>query len=170
MKTGLKLFGLVVGLLAVMMLILGGSVLADTPDETDSQSQCAGYGWNGIKGNGVACSDTVNDLLGLTADECRVLCQEGNSLTEIAALQGVTVDELEEAMIAEKAAVIQAKVDGGTLTQEQADLLIQQIVEKTQLTIDGTTNCPIRLRAWDGNGKSASNDSSKASTRSCCIK
>jgi hypothetical protein len=170
MKTGLKLFGLVVGLLAVMMLILGGSVFADTPDETDSQSQYAGYGWNGIKGKGAAGSDTVSDLLGLTADECRALCQEGNSLAEIAAEQGVTVDELVEAIIAEKTAAVQAKVDDGTLTQEQADLLIQQIAEKTQIAIDGTANCPIGLSASDGSGKSASYDSSKVSTRSCCIK
>lgn len=170
MKTGLKLLGLIVVLLAVMVLMLSGSVFADTPDETESQSQRAGYGWNGIEGKGVAYSGTTSDLLGLTSDECRALCQEGNSLADIAALQGVTVDELVEAIIAEKTAAVQAKVVDGTLTQEQADLLIQLIVERTELTVDGTANCPIGLRAGDGNGKSASYDSSKVSTSSCCPK
>ena len=170
MKTGLKLFGLVVGLLAVMVLMLGTAVFADTPDETDSQRQCAGYGWNGIRGKGVDCPDTVSDLLGLTSEECRALCQEGNSVTEIAAEQGVTADELEDAIIAEYTAAVQTKVDDGALTQEQADLLIQKIVAKTQIAIDGTASCPIGFSASDGSGKSASYDSSKVSTKSCCIK
>lgn len=96
MKKGLKVLGLVVGVVAIMALMLGGTVFADTPEEMDVQTYCAGYGWHGFQGEGAVCSETVSELLGLTPEELCELRQEGKSLAEIAAEQGVTVDELVE--------------------------------------------------------------------------
>lgn len=118
MKKGLKVLGLAVGVAAIMALTLGGTVFADTSEETDVQTYCAGYGWHGFHGKGAVCSETVSELLGLTPEELCELRQEGKSLAEIAAEQGVTVDELVAAIMAEKTAAVQARVDNGTLTQE----------------------------------------------------
>ncbi len=155
MKKGLKVLGLAVGVAAIMALTLGGVVSADTPEETDVQTYCAGYGWHGLQGEGVACSEIVSELLGLTPEELCELRQEGKSLAEIAAEQGVTVDELVEAIMAEKTAAVQARVDNGTLTQEQAGLMIQQRAERTEQAVSRTTTGPTELRMGGQNGMGA---------------
>ena len=155
MKKGLKLLGLAVGVVAIMALTLGGTVFADTPEETDVQTYCAGYGWHGFHGEGAACSETVSELLGLTPEELCELRQEDKSFAEIAAEQGVSVDELVEAIMAEKTAAVQARVDDGTLTQEQADLMIQHMVERTELAVNRATPGPVEWRMGGQNGKGA---------------
>lgn len=155
MKKGLKLLGLAVGVVAIMALILGGTVFADTPEETDTQGYCAGYGWHGFHGEGAVCSDTVSELLGLTPEELCDLRQEGKSLAEIAAERGVTAEELVEAIMAEKVEAVQARVDDGTITQEQADLMIQQMTERTELAVNRTTTGPVGWHMGGGYGQSS---------------
>ncbi len=155
MKKGLKLLGLAVGVVVIMALTLGGTVFADTSEETDVQTYCAGYGWHGFQGEGAVCSETVSELLGLTPDELCELRQEGKSFAEIAAEQGVTVDELVEAIMAEKIEAVQARVDDGTLTQEQADLIIQRMAERTELAVNRTTTGPAEWHMGSGYGKSS---------------
>ncbi|MFC2004763.1 DUF2680 domain-containing protein [Chloroflexota bacterium] len=155
MKKGLKLLGLAVGIVAIMALTLGSTVYADASDETGTQSHYAGYGWHGLRGEGVVCSETVSELLGLTPEELCELRQEGKSLAEIAVDQGVTVDELVEAIMAEKIEAVQVRVDDGTLTQEQADLMIQRMEEMTELAVNRTTTGPAEWRMGGGYGKSS---------------
>ena len=154
MKKGLKILGLALGIVAIGALMLGGSVFADTPEETNVQGQCAGYGWQGSQNTGIARGETVSDLLGITSEERCELRQEGNSLADIAALQGVTVDELVAAIMAERTAAVQARVDDGTLTQEQADSMIEHMSERTELAVSRTTTGPVewRMGGRDGGG------------------
>ncbi|MFC1991303.1 hypothetical protein ACFLVC_01005 [Chloroflexota bacterium] len=151
MKKGLKLLGLAAGVVAIMALTLGGTVSADAPDETDTQSYCAGYGFHG---EGAVCSETVSELLGFTPEELCELRQEGKSLAEIAAEQGITVDDLTSAIMVEKTAAVQARVDEGTLTQEQADLMIQRMAEQTELAVNRTTTGSAEGRMGGGYGMS----------------
>ena len=155
MKKGLKVLGLAVGVAAIMALTLGGTAFADTPEETDVQSYGAGDGWHSFHGERAVCSETVSELLGLTPEELCELRQEGKSFAEIAAVQGVTVDELVEAIMTEKTAVVQARVDNGTLTQGQADLMIQHMGERTELAVNRITTGPAELRMGGQNGMSA---------------
>ncbi|MFC2031994.1 hypothetical protein ACFLUS_01275 [Chloroflexota bacterium] len=148
MKKELKVLGLAVGVVAIMALILGGTVFANTPEETD----CAGYGGHGFHGEGAVCSETVSDLLGLTTDELCDLRQEGKSLADIAAEQGVTVDRLVAAIMVEKTEAVQARVGDGTLTQEHADLMIQQMTERTELAVNRTTIGPVEGHMGGGTG------------------
>ncbi|MDD5039190.1 MAG: DUF2680 domain-containing protein, partial [Dehalococcoidales bacterium] len=92
--------------------------------------------------------------LGLTPEELCDLRQEGKSLAEIAAEQNVTLDELVEGIMAEKIESVQARVDEGTITQEQADLMIQQMTERTELAVNRTTTGPAEWRMGGGYGKS----------------
>lgn len=151
MKKGTKLMGLAVVVVAVLALALGGAVLADAPEETATKGYGAGYGF---LGEGAVCSEAVSELLGITPEELCDLRQEGKSLTEIAAEYGVTEEELVAAIMAEKTATVQARVEDGTLTQEQADLMIQQMAERTELAINRTTTGPAEWRMGAGHGKS----------------
>ncbi len=83
MRTWLRLFGLVVGLIAIMALMLGGSVIADTQDETDEQTFYTGSDWNGYQFNETTFPEIDKDQLEISAAECRVLCQESDKLTGI---------------------------------------------------------------------------------------
>ena len=164
MKKGLKLISLIVGVTAIMVLALGGAVSADTSGEMGVQTQCAGDGWHGFQGKDATCSETVSELLGITSDELCELRQEGSSLAEIAAEQGVTVDDLVAAIVAERTAVVQARVDDGTLTQEQADAMIQRMAERTELAVTRTTSGPVEWRMGGQNGGGTCFGSSKTGT------
>jgi hypothetical protein len=155
MKKGLKLLGLAVGVMALMVLTLGSTVFADTPEETDTQSYCGGYGWHGFQGEGAVCSETVSELLGITPEELCDLRQEGKSLAEVAADKGIAVDELVEAIMAEKIAAVQARVDEGTITQEQADLMIQQMTERTEEAVNRTATGPFGPHMGRGYGNTS---------------
>jgi hypothetical protein len=152
MKKGLKLLGLAVGVVAIMALALGGTVFADAPEDTDTQTYCAGNGWHGFQREGAVCSETASELLGLTPEELCDLRQEGKSLAEIAAEQNVSVDELVGAIMAEKIEEVQALLDEGAITQEQADFMIQQMTERTELAVNRTTNGPAEWRMGGGYG------------------
>jgi hypothetical protein len=154
MKKGLKLLGLGVVGVSIMALTFGGTVFADTPEKIDTQNYCAGYGWHGFQGEGAVCSETVSELLGLTTDELCDLRQEGKSLAEIAAEQGVTIDELVEAIMAEKIEAVQAAVVEGTITQEQADVMIQRMEERTELAVSRTVSGPTEWCRGSAYGKS----------------
>ncbi|MFC1994719.1 hypothetical protein ACFLVD_01080, partial [Chloroflexota bacterium] len=153
-KKGLKLLGLAVGVVTIMALSLGGTVFAATPEDTDTQAYCAGYGWHGFQGAGAICSEIVSELLGLTPEQLCDLRQEGKSLADIAAEKNVNVYELVEAIMAEKIEAVQAKVDEGIITQEQADLMIQQMTERTELAVNRATIGPAEWRMGGGYGKS----------------
>ncbi|MFC1961860.1 hypothetical protein ACFLWN_02300 [Chloroflexota bacterium] len=153
MKKRLKLMGLAVGVATIATLTLGSTVFAETPEEADTQAYCGGYGWHGFHNEEAVCSETASELLGLTPEELCELRQEGKSLAEIAAEQGVTVDELVDAIMAEKIAAVQARVADGTLTQEQADLMIQQMAERTEMAVNRTTTGPTGWRMGGGYGE-----------------
>ena len=153
MKKGLKLLGLAVGAVAIMSLALSGTVFADTPEDTTAQT-CAGYGWHGFQGEGATCSETVSELLGLTPEELCDLRQKGKSLAEIAAEKNVSVDNLVAAIMAEKTAAVQARVADGTITQEQANLMIQQMTERTEQAVNRTATGPAEWRMGSNYGKS----------------
>ena len=155
MKKGLKLLGLAVGVVAIMALSLGGTVFAATQEDTDTQTNCAGYGWHGFQGEEAICSEIVSELLGLTPEELCNLRQEGKSLADIAAEHDITVEALVEAIMAEKTAAVQALVADGTITQEQADFMIQRMTERTELAVNRTTIGPAEWRMGGGYGKSS---------------
>jgi len=139
MKKRLKLLGLALGVVALMALTIGGTVFANTPEETDTQIYCAGYGWQG----GDTCSETAGDLLGLTHEEIEAQRHEGKSMVEIAAAQGVTEDALVEAILAAKKEAIQERVEAGILNQEQSDRMFQQMEQRTIEAVNRTTVGPV---------------------------
>ena len=147
MTRRLKLLGLSLGVVALLALTVGSTVFADTPEGDDStQAYCAGYGFHGEEG---VCVDAASELLGLTREEICEQRQEGKSLVEIAAAQGVSEDELVETIMAAKGEAVQSGVEADTLTPEQAELILQQMEQRTRLAVNRTTTGPAE---WRGSG------------------
>ncbi len=69
--------------------------------------------------------------------------------------------------MAERTAAIQARVDGGTLTQEQADSMIQYMVERIELAVSRTTTGPVEWRMGSQNGGGNCFGSSETGTGQC---
>ena len=123
-------------LLVVSMIGLGaiGAVAAQTPEETAApdvtESPVPGTGkglgraWDHVRMGARVVSDAVAVLLGLTQDEIQTKRVDGQTWSEIAAEQGVTDQELIDAMLSEKVQLIEQAVTDGNLTQAQADWLI----------------------------------------------
>jgi hypothetical protein len=92
---------------------------ADTP--SDVTTDC-GMGRHLGSGPGFEkMLDQKAEILNLTTDELQAKLDEGKTFIEIAEEQGVTYTDIQNYMNAQFEENLQARVDSGFLTQEQAD-------------------------------------------------
>jgi len=123
-----------VSLAVVAALAFGAATFAAGPanpgtSATNTANCGMGYGRNGWLGE--ASITAVSQLLGMTADEIQALRLEGKSLVEIAGTRNVTQEQLVAAIVAAKTAEIQNRVAAGTLTQQQANIMLQNMEQNT---------------------------------------
>lgn len=71
------------------------------------------------------------EILNLTAEELQAKLDEGKTFVEIAEEQGITYTDIQEGMNSHFEENLQAKIDSGFLTQEQADEFRVQHEEKS---------------------------------------
>jgi hypothetical protein len=129
---------------AVAAIGIGAAVAsAATPPVTGNTADCSGAGGAGWRFGGAVVDEAVTRVLEMTADEVRDLRQEGQSLVEIAAARNVTPEALVAAIMEHKTAQVQSRVTAGTLTQEQANLMIQRMEQQTEQAITRTTAGPM---------------------------
>lgn len=138
---------LLAGALVVAVLVaagFAGAALAAGPQGGTTNANNGGqYGWGYCQGLGLPVSlEAISELLGLSPDEIIAQRQEGKSLVEIAAAQGVDEATLTEAVLAARAEVLQQKVTDGILTQEQADLMLERMQEHVSYMLNNTTVGP----------------------------
>ncbi|MDD4923631.1 MAG: hypothetical protein PHF74_02190 [Dehalococcoidales bacterium] len=133
----------------LLFVSIGGSTLAASPANDKTQND--GCTITGMSQTGGICSAdvcaTVCELFGITQDELQSLRQSGLSLAEIAAGYGVTEDELVEAIMAVKTACVQELLASGAITQEEADLILQNMLERTYEMVNAT-----EIGHYGGNG------------------
>ena len=118
-------------LIVVLVASLAGAafVFADEPAPTpEAPFGCGGRGF-GLRGGSWTMFDTVAEALGLTPEEFFAKLHEGMSLAEIAEEQDVELEDVYDAMNADrveamKEAIAQA-VEDGSITQDQADWLLE---------------------------------------------
>ena len=147
MNKRIKIFVTAGSLAAVMALSTGAYALAATPDaETDNEVTCTQEGCG--SGQGV-CAAATRELLDLTPQEIQAQRQEGLSLSQIAAAAGVSEQELIDSITAERKAEIEAKVAAGTITQEQAEVMLQRMEQNILRAVTRTT---VGHPEWAGNG------------------
>jgi hypothetical protein len=144
MKTKIfKVLAISMVLAAVMVGVLAGTAFAAGP-----QGGSAGNSQGQVGGPSV---DAVAKLLGLTPEQIQAERQAGKSLVQIAAAQNVTEDALVQAVMAERQAALQAKVDAGTITQAVADQQLAQMRERVTVMLNRTVTCHPE---WAGRGGS----------------
>ncbi|MDD3678501.1 MAG: hypothetical protein PHD14_04665, partial [Dehalococcoidales bacterium] len=88
---------------------------------------------------------------------------DGLSMVEIAAGYGVTEDELVEAIMAVKTANLQELVADGTITQEEADLMLQSMLERTCEMVNAT-----QVGHFGGNGNQGESQNGKSNSWGEC--
>lgn len=138
--------GLVAGLLAggAAGLVLGTSgvsgaaptALAQQDDAPDAPAG-NGYAERDCRGEGEGPRhrehrgiEAAAEAMGITEDELHQALRDGATIAQVAALQGVDVQVVIDAMVAEARAHLDEGVAEGRLTQEEADERLAEITER----------------------------------------
>ena len=82
--------------------------------------------------------DAAAQYFGLTEAELHEQLESGQTLAEIAAEQGKTVEGLEQALIDAAKEDIAAAVEAGRLTQAQADGILPDLSDRIDDVVNGT--------------------------------
>ena len=130
----------VAGLMLTGVMALGGigygvsqtpavAAAIETPAGTITQTLVHFGGLNfGSERPGFLDQETMDkaiaDALGMTVEELQAARDEGQTLTQIAAAQGVDMADVEAAIQAAKEAAVAEAVANGDITQEQADRIL----------------------------------------------
>jgi hypothetical protein len=123
--------------LVLLLGAFGGAsiVFADEPTpEAEAAPGCRIWGWGrGLfgfgRGDQWTMFDTSADALGLTPEELFAELHAGKTMEEVAEARGVEMEDLQEALDAARGEAmregIAQAVEDGTMTQEQADWLLE---------------------------------------------
>lgn len=93
----------------------------------------------------------------MTTEQIQTLRHEGKSLVQIAATKGITEQKLINAIMAERQANIQARVTAGTLTQDQAKVMLEQMQQNVVRAVNRTTIGKPKWAGANGVGQGACN-------------
>jgi hypothetical protein len=155
-----------VSLVAVLALGITGIVFAQDPPGSDEDvcpfgGTCGGPG-GGFGMGGFGYRGTMPSLLaeelGMTVDELSAALAEGKTVVEIAAEQGLSLDDLVQALVAQRAEYLNQAVADGTLTQEQADWMLEEMTEHLALQLENVGmggyggGCGMRGGGWNPQG------------------
>ncbi|MEM9610761.1 MAG: hypothetical protein AAGA99_25345 [Actinomycetota bacterium] len=94
-------------------------------------------GFRGHRGGFSHGSETVTDLLGLTQEELREELAAGQTLAEVAEAQGVSVETLVDALVADAAEHLDEHVADGDLTEEEAAERLEELEERITDRVNG---------------------------------
>ena len=135
-------------LVAAMMtggMLLGGfgtltAVSAQTTDDeapsTDTQDDRSDR--DGRKGKGCGKSlDAAAEAIGIEADELKAAIEEGQTIAEVAEANGVDVDTVVDAMVAEVETKLDAKVEAERLTEDEAADKLAAKTERIEARVAG---------------------------------
>ena len=135
-----------VGLGVALALVLGTVGVAFAV--TDPAVAPCGIGTGAsVRDSGTRLVDILADLTGLSTTEIAAARAEGASIADIAEANGVSADEVLAAALAARAELLDGLVADGTITQDQADLMYEQMADRLSERITATT---IGGAGWGG--------------------
>ena len=131
-------------LVGALVALVGGTALAADPTTPPAPAAgtmpCGGAGAGGMWGGGrpewAGQPDEVATLLGMEEGDIQARRQAGESLVQIAAGKNVSEDTLISTILKAKKEVLAKLVDGSKLTQEQADLMIQNMTARVKTMVE----------------------------------
>jgi hypothetical protein len=106
---------------------------AQEATEETTETECA-RPHRGLRGPGLT---VAAETIGITEDALREALEGGQTLAEVAAANGVDVQTVIDAMVADVAAHLAEKVEAGDITQEQADARIERVTETITARANG---------------------------------
>lgn len=139
--------------LALAVAVPAFAATESTPAAPTDTAAC-GIGNGGMRGLGAGgqMSVAVAELLGMEPADLQAARQDGQSLADIAQSKGISAETLTSGMLeAHKAALADAVADG-RITQERADLMLQNMSERIADRIDDTEVGPPAGRGGHGRG------------------
>ncbi|CAM4283368.1 hypothetical protein [Paenibacillus tarimensis] len=89
------------------------------------------------RGSWFAGSEEIAALLGMTADELKEALKSGSTLAELAADKGIEVQKLTDAVAAKLTARLDEKLSAGSITQEEYDSRKAEIAETAGQIVNG---------------------------------
>jgi hypothetical protein len=110
-----------------------GSEDSGSEDAQGSEGRRAGCG----AGKGLI-KEAASEVLGMSEEDLRAALREGQTLAEIAAAQGMSVEDFSTAVEANVTASLQEQLNAGEITQEEYDAAIANLQEKLDDIINAT--------------------------------
>jgi len=139
----IKFLAITMGIVVLLAIGIGATVAsAATPAPAPDEQACAGVG-GGLRLGGAIVDEVVTKLLDMTEDEIHALRQQGKSLVQIAGTKNVTEKQLVDAIMSYKKTQIQSQVTAGTITQDQANLMVQRMEQNTITSVNRTSSGPM---------------------------
>lgn len=105
----------------------------DANDEQDGDNE----GRRGRKGQRLAAAA---ELIGIEADELRSALQDGQTLAEVAEENGVEAQDVIDSMVASLSERLDAKVESGDITAEEAAEKLAEKTERISNKVNGIDN------------------------------
>ena len=109
------------------------AVTQDGGEERDGERRRGGRGCGGHKH-----LDTVAEVIGIEESELRAALEDGQSVADVAEANGVDPQEVVDALVAEAEARLDAKVEDGRLTEEEAADKLAEKTDRIEDRIDDT--------------------------------
>ncbi len=130
--------------MAALAATMVGTALAagPTPPGTGGACDGAGMGVGRARVTWAGSPDAVAQLLGMKSESIQAERLSGKSIVAIAAENGITKEVLLATIVEAKQEAVSAAVAAGTITQEQANLMLQQMGTRIPLMVERTTTGP----------------------------
>jgi len=117
---------------------------AGPTDATPTSTTATGMGLRlggAMRGAGGRLADIVAKLTGLDVDDVQAKRADGTSFADVAASKGVSVDKVADEALSVREDVLDAKVEDGSISQDQADDALDRmqgrLIERIQATDGG---------------------------------
>ncbi|MEJ2209138.1 MAG: hypothetical protein P8129_08900 [Anaerolineae bacterium] len=101
-----------------------------------------GHGRGGMMGGPRGWGDSsmlavAAEQLGMSQDDLVAALQDGSTIADLAAEQGVDLQDIVDAYVAQRSEDLTAAVEAGRITQEQADAMIEHMSEEMLECLEG---------------------------------
>ena len=112
--------------------------LVQVQDEADTDEADTDGETEGRRGNRGGCNlETAAEAIGIEEADLRAALEDGDTIADVAEANGVSADDVIDALVDAKADRIAEKVEEGSITQEEADEKLANYESKISDRVNG---------------------------------